>query len=115
MANSLENRIINFLRLLKEARLSIGYSCENMAEELEMSTSAYHKLETGKAKIKLEKFISICEILELNPTVILGFEVQKLTDDSELVKKLNAKIERMYERNMHLSAKLIDQYEKKTE
>ncbi|GHT20107.1 hypothetical protein FACS189429_8230 [Bacteroidia bacterium] len=64
MENSKETltKIVDKIRKLRKER---GYSNEVMATDLEMSTSAYNKIECMKATLSLERFIKIREILDV--------------------------------------------------
>ena len=41
-----------------------GYTCENMADGLDITPAAYHKIETGKTKLTVERMFKIAEILD---------------------------------------------------
>ncbi len=41
-----------------------GYTYENMADELELTTAAYRKIETGETKLSVERLFRISNILE---------------------------------------------------
>lgn len=51
---------------IKIIRIEKGYSQDYMADRLNISQNAYHKLEKGHTKIHLEKFIHITKILEVD-------------------------------------------------
>ena len=56
---------------IKIIRIEKGYSQGYMADMLNISQNAYHKLEKGHTRIHLEKFIDIAEILEVNFSELL--------------------------------------------
>ena len=56
---------------IKIIRIEKGYSQDYMADMLNISQNAYHKLEKGHTRIHLEKFIDIAEILEVNFSELL--------------------------------------------
>jgi transcriptional regulator with XRE-family HTH domain len=64
MENSKEtvDKIVN---KICEIRKQKGYSNESMAMDLEISTSAYNKMERMETSISLERFIRIREILDV--------------------------------------------------
>jgi transcriptional regulator with XRE-family HTH domain len=56
---------------IKIIRIEKGYSQDYMADMLNISQNAYHKLEKGHTRIHLEKFIDIAEILEVKFSELL--------------------------------------------
>jgi transcriptional regulator with XRE-family HTH domain len=50
---------------IKTVRIEKGYSQDYMADMLNISQNAYHKLEKGHTRIHLEKFIDIANVLEV--------------------------------------------------
>ncbi|MCA0364035.1 MAG: helix-turn-helix domain-containing protein [Bacteroidetes bacterium] len=55
------------LENLKQLRLKTGICQEYIAFKLKVSQSTYHKIESGKIKIKLLQFLQITEALEVDP------------------------------------------------
>ena len=64
------NSIIAFT--LKQYRIQMGYKLEYVAHLVNMSKSAYSKLENGQTKITIEKMLKICKALELNPSSLVN-------------------------------------------
>jgi transcriptional regulator with XRE-family HTH domain len=63
---------------IKIIRIEKGYSQDYMADMLNISQNAYHKLEKGHTRIHLEKFIDIAEILEVKfSELFCSFLIQK--------------------------------------
>lgn len=56
---------------IKIIRIEKGYSQDYMADMLNISQNAYHKLEKGYTRIHLEKFIDIAKILEVDFSELL--------------------------------------------
>lgn len=54
------------LKKIKRMRESKGYSQEYMAFKLQIQQSTYHKLESGKTRLKLVHFLKILETLEID-------------------------------------------------
>ena len=50
---------------IKTVRIEKGYSQDYMADMLNISQNAYHKLEKGHTRIHLEKIIDIANVLEV--------------------------------------------------
>jgi len=53
------------LKNIRENRKKRGYSLENMATELNISDSAYRKIENNQSKLTLDKFLQIANILNV--------------------------------------------------
>lgn len=68
------------LKKIRTKRIVLGLSCENMALELAMSTSAYHKLENNKTQLTLKRFLRIIEILDLPPAEIFELNPSDLSN-----------------------------------
>jgi DNA-binding XRE family transcriptional regulator len=51
---------------LKERRVKVGYSQEFMAFCLNINQGTYHKIETGKSRLKAEYLIIISVILDID-------------------------------------------------
>jgi len=60
------------LKRIKETRIQRGYSLENMAMELNISDSAYRKIENNQTKLSLDKFLQIAKILDVQINDLLG-------------------------------------------
>lgn len=58
-------------KFISKYRKEMHLSQKNMAEKLGMSLSGYKKIEYSINKISLEKFIKICTILSLNPSITI--------------------------------------------
>ena len=71
MENLTIEKIEKVLKKIRETRKNKGLSHENMANELNMSPSAYNKLERGETILSLERLLKISEILEVNVGDIL--------------------------------------------
>jgi len=52
--------------VIREARLSKGYSQENISIDLDMSQSQYSRRESGIIDFSLKEIRKLCEILELD-------------------------------------------------
>jgi transcriptional regulator with XRE-family HTH domain len=66
-------QLVNDIRdRIKKIRIEKGYSQEYMAEMLDISQNAYHKLERGHTRINLQKFLEIARILEIEVTELIN-------------------------------------------
>ena len=61
----ISENVEKILKKIRETRKTKGLSHENMAHELNMSSSAYNKLERSETTLSLERLLKIKEILEL--------------------------------------------------
>ncbi|MFN8356979.1 MAG: helix-turn-helix transcriptional regulator [Spirosomataceae bacterium] len=75
---------------IRQFRLQKGYSQENMADLLGLSTTAYGDIERGKASVSIQRLQAIAEILGTDLSSLLG--ISPVVSDHEFL-KLNAKIE----------------------
>jgi len=60
-----EETVSKIINKIRDIRKQKGYSNEAMAMDLNMSTSAYNKMERMESSISLERFIRIKEILDV--------------------------------------------------
>jgi len=83
-------------------RLQRGLSQENMADLLNLSTTAYGDIERGKTDLTLSRLNQIAKVLELSPMALLSDEpiavqaVESKPDDSALheVERLQLVVEK---------------------
>ncbi|MEX2596537.1 MAG: helix-turn-helix transcriptional regulator [Salibacteraceae bacterium] len=68
------------IRQLRELK---GFSQEYMANELGISTKAYSNLENGHTQVSISRLEQICQILEVNPLKLLGFDESVLFDQCQ--------------------------------
>ena len=61
---------------IRYARLSKGYSQENMADFLGISTSAYGDIERNKTELTLSRAKKLANILKMSILELLGEEIQ---------------------------------------
>jgi len=65
------------IKKITEIRTRKGFSYENMAHDLDLSTSAYRKIETGETKLTVERLVDISRILETPLNDLLDTDSQK--------------------------------------
>lgn len=65
------------IKKIAEIRNRKGFSYENMAHDLDLSTSAYRKIETGETKLTVERLVDISKILETPLNEFLETDSQK--------------------------------------
>ena len=107
---------------IKNIRELKNLTQEYMAERLDISQSAYSKLEKGDIKVSQEKLSQIADILEVNPEDISSFDSQKYFNSFNNVKGSNngsiiigtdeELIKELYEDKILLLEKLLEKTEK---
>lgn len=107
------------IKKITEVRNRKGLSYENMAHDLDLSVSAYRKIETGETKLTVERLVDISKILETPLDEFLDADSQKNfkqenKDNSNGFQGFNTD-NRVYHENMKISKKLIEVYEKQIE
>lgn len=90
---------------MREIRKYKGFSHENMAIELNMSTSAYNKLERCETTLSLERFLKILEILNTPITEI--FQIIESNENKNIKEMEATKIENLYQENKKTYEKLL--------
>lgn len=56
-------------RQIRKLRLSLSINQSEIAAHLGITQSSYAKIEQGKSKLSLERFLAISEFLNINPTI----------------------------------------------
>ena len=107
------------IKKIAEIRSKKGFSYENMAHDLDLSASAYRKIETGETKLTVERLVEISKILETPLDEFLDTNGQKNfsqenKDTATGYQGFNDD-NRVYYDNAELSKKLIAVYEKQIE
>ncbi|GAA4158329.1 hypothetical protein GCM10022217_19480 [Chryseobacterium ginsenosidimutans] len=101
------------IKKIAEIRSKKGFSYENMAHDLDLSTSAYRKIETGETKLTVERLVDISKILETPLNELLETDSPK--NFSQEIKEQSTGYQgvdnRVYHENSELSQKLIVIYE----
>ena len=68
------------VKRLKVYRIQLGYSQKKLADHLNISQSAYAKIEKGITRLDLERLEQICEILRVSPATLIRDEKLLLSD-----------------------------------
>jgi len=105
------------IKKIAEIRSKKGFSYENMAHDLDLSASAYRKIETGETKLTVERLVDISKILETPLNDLLETDSQKNfnqenKDNAQGFQGFNDNIFNEYS---EVSKKLIEVYEKQIE
>ena len=62
-----EHKIPLILQKIKEERLKTGLSQWDFGAKIGLSQNAYFKLETGKTRLDMYRFLMICDLLDIPP------------------------------------------------
>ncbi len=78
----------NYLEIIKKRRKELDINKSEMSEKLGVSVSMYGKYEDGESKLDVEKFIDICEILQLDWSNFEGTSNKKEEIMNDIIKVL---------------------------
>lgn len=59
---------------LKESRTQNKLTQKEISAKLKVNQSLYQKYEYGKIEMDYEKIVAVCQILEITPNYLFGFE-----------------------------------------
>lgn len=95
---------------IKHARSTKGFTQEKMAEDLQMSQSAYSKIESDKTKIKFELLQEIAFILKLTTAELLSFgEKDLLLSKIAIIENQLSELQNIVREQQSLIQKLLIQ------
>jgi transcriptional regulator with XRE-family HTH domain len=98
---------------IKKLRIKHMWSQDDVAAYLNLSTSAYNKIETGSADISISRLAEIARIFHTSPARILSEEEEeesKLKYNTD-INKLNAFISKKEDECINLQRKVIQLYD----
>ncbi len=111
MENDLSVKVEKIVKRIREVRKQKGLSHDNMAHELDMSTSAYNKLERGETTLSLERLFKIIQVLEISLSDV--FEIKNGDIIQDLKDHSIGKVETLNQENKEKSEKIIELYEER--
>lgn len=77
--------------MLKERRLSLGLTLEQVGEHLGVNKATVQRYETGDLDIRRTTAIKLAEIYSTTPAAIMGWEeMSPLLDDNQIIKIYNS-------------------------
>lgn len=106
MDNMEISKVEKILKKIREARKNHGLSHENMAIELDMSPSAYNKLEQNVTTLSLLRFLKIIEILKIPLTDAFDIKTGDILHQ-DLKDHSIGKVETLHQENKDVYEKLI--------
>lgn len=109
----------DILKKIRELRNVRGFSYENMADELHISTSTYRKIENNETKLTVERLYQISKVLQAPVNYFLGEKVSNIfyqnNNESETLIG-NQNVENYYhQENRETTQKLIATMEREIE
>jgi len=88
-----------------------GYTYENMANELFITTAAYRKIETGETKLSMERLFKIAEILQESVSSLIETTeenvINQTNNENSIGNQYLKKIENFYQDNKEVYDKLL--------
>lgn len=92
-----------------EFRKEKGLSLENMADELELSVSAYNKIEKQETKLTLERLLQIQLLLDVSLNEILGLQGENVYHQNVTEQSTGYQgIQNLHQENTTLTNSYID-------
>ena len=110
MENVSKEKIDKILKRIHFTRKNKGLTHENMSFELDISPSAYNKIERGETSITLERFLKIIDILELSIPDVFDVRTGDLLNQ-DLKDNSIGKVDVLYQENKEKSEKIEQLYE----
>lgn len=95
------------LKKIRETRKLKGLSNESMAFELDMSPSAYNKLERSETTLSLERLLKIRQILDLPYSDLFEIKTGD-TFNQDLKDNAVGYVKHLYQENKEITQKLIE-------
>lgn len=110
MEHKISEKVEKILKLIRDSRKKHGLSHENMAHELDISVSAYNKLERSETVLSLDRLFKIAEILKMPLSEVFEIKTgdtlhQNLNDNSI------GKVDNLQQENKEKSQQIIKLYE----
>ena len=65
---------------LKMVRLSRGLSQQEVADKINLSQSAYAKIEKGISRLDIDRFFDLCQLLDLSPGIVIDPDISNPAD-----------------------------------
>ena len=105
-----KEKTIKVIQKIMAIRSKKGYTYENMSDELEITPSAYRKIETGETKLTVERLFKIAEILDERVSNLLEADAtvfNQTNNDNSTGYQYQQTIENLFQENKDVYEKLI--------
>ena len=99
---------------IRKTRNLRGYSLENMAMELNISDSAYRKIENNQTKLSLERFLQIAKVLDVSVNELIGEKSHREYNQNNNEQGTfigHQEFENFYQENKEINQKLLNSFE----
>jgi transcriptional regulator with XRE-family HTH domain len=106
LEKEIEESIEKILKKIKDTRKLKGLSHENMAVELNISPSAYNKLERRETTLSLERLLKIKQILDLSFSDLFDINSGDVYHQ-DLKEQSIGTVQNLYQENKEITEKLI--------
>lgn len=88
----MELKAMNIGEKIRQTRLQKGFSQENMADMLRISTTAYGDIERNKTELTIARATEIAGLLKINMLELMGVELQPIDFTLEKLQLENEKL-----------------------
>lgn len=100
------------LKRNQSIRKNKGFSYENVANDLNISTAAYRKIELNQTKLTIERLCQIANSLDTQVEVLLGMSPNRVNKQKITENGIGYQdVQNLYSENKEATEKLIAQYE----
>ena len=99
---------------IRKTRKLRGYSLENMATELDISDSAYRKIENNQTKLSLDRFLQIAKILDVSMNELIGEKSHREYNQHNNEQGTfigHQEFENYYQENKEITQKLLNSFD----
>lgn len=110
MDKNYTDQVEKTLKRIRETRKIKGYSHDYMATMLEISPSAYNKLERNETTLSLERLLVITDILEIPITEVLDIKTGDIFNQ-DLKDNSIGRVETLYQDNKEKTEKIEHLYQ----
>jgi len=107
MENNSKDTVEKIVKKIREVRKQKGYSNEAMAIDLDMSTSAYNKLERLETALTLERFLRIRDILNIPYSDFFEYSGNNYQQDLKDSSIGHYQVQNLYQENRDVFEKLL--------
>ena len=106
-----KEKTADVIRKIMLLRSKKGYTYENMANELDITTAAYRKIETGETKLSLERLFKIAEVLQESVSGLIEAAEENIfnqtNSENSTGNQYRQRIENFYQDNKEVYDKLL--------
>ena len=106
-----KEKTADVIRKIMLLRSKKGYTYENMANELDITTAAYRKIEMGETKLSLERLFKIAEVLQESISSLLEAAEENIfnqtNSENTIGNQYQQRIGYFYQENKEVYEKLL--------